>query len=61
MPVFRVKSRTSGRTIRIEGASLLADGNWLYIKSEKKETIAIFEAGAVDYAIDEDLAEVLDS
>lgn len=61
MPVFRIKSRTSGRTIRIEGSALTVEGNWLLIKSEKKETIAVFEAGAVDYALDEEIAQVLDN
>lgn len=61
MPVFRIKSRTSGRTIRIEGAALSVEGNWLFIKSDKKETIAVFEAGAVDYALDETIAQILDN
>lgn len=61
MAVFRVKSRTSGRTIRVEGATLSAEGTWLFIKSETKATIAIFEAGAVDYAIDESLAQILEN
>ncbi|MBK5269001.1 MAG: hypothetical protein JJE47_16395 [Acidimicrobiia bacterium] len=61
MTVFRVKSRSSGRAIRIEGATLSAEGSWLSIKAADKTTIAIFEAGAVEYAIDETAGQVDDT
>ncbi len=61
MTVFRVKSRGSGRAMRIEGATLSAEGSWLSIKAADKTTIAIFEAGAVEYAIDETAGQVDDN
>lgn len=47
--------------MRIEGATLSAEGSWLSIKAADKTTIAIFEAGAVEYAIDETAGQVDDN